>query len=95
MHLAHRARGAAVEFVPNRVFAPVTVDSLGLQGGETAYLVDFSGPPGFARALAGAGARVVVLGEPPRCCRLLLLPPCLGVAGARPPACVDEQPAAC
>lgn len=65
MHLAHRARGAAVEFVPNRVYAPATVDSLGLRGGETAYLVDFSGPPGFARALAGAGANVVVLGEPP------------------------------
>lgn len=31
------------------------------QGTETAYLVDFSGPPGFAKELAARAGKVVVL----------------------------------
>lgn len=61
VHLAHRARGVPVEFRPNTVYAPLSVDCLGLKGDETAYLVDFSGPPGFARALSQATGKVVVL----------------------------------
>ena len=34
---------------------------IGLQGDEVAYLVDFSGGPGFARQLSQRAQRVVVL----------------------------------
>jgi nanoRNase/pAp phosphatase (c-di-AMP/oligoRNAs hydrolase) len=61
VHLAHKGRGAAVEFRPNTVYAPLSVDALELQGTETAYMVDFSGPPGFAKELAGRAGKVVVL----------------------------------
>ena len=33
LHLWHQAKGKAVEFVPNRVYAPATVEALGLQVG--------------------------------------------------------------
>ncbi|PSC71276.1 DHHA1 domain [Micractinium conductrix] len=61
VHLAHRARGQAVEYWPNTVYAPLTLEDLRLQGVVTAYLVDFSGGPGFARSLAQRARRVVVL----------------------------------
>lgn len=52
-----------VEFRPNTVYAPLTVDALKLHGDETCYLADFAGGPGFAKQLAAALPRgsVVVL----------------------------------
>ncbi|KAL4458550.1 hypothetical protein ABPG75_013415 [Micractinium tetrahymenae] len=61
VHLAHKARGVAVDWRPNTVYAPLSVADLALQGSETVYLNDFSGGPGFARQVAQAAARVVVL----------------------------------
>ncbi|GAB4821849.1 hypothetical protein N2152v2_008895 [Parachlorella kessleri] len=61
LNLWHQAKGKAVEFIPNRVYAPATVQTLGLQGGEVVYLVDFAGPSGFAKELAQRAQRVVVL----------------------------------
>lgn len=61
VHLAHRERGISVDWRPNTVYTPLSVADLALQGSETVYLNDFSGGPGFARQLAQAAGRVVVL----------------------------------
>ena len=61
LHLAHRARGLTVDWRPNTVYAPLTVEALQLRGDETAFLLDFSGGRGFAAQLAQHAARVVVL----------------------------------
>lgn len=61
VHMAHKARGLAVDWRPNTVYAPLSVADLDLQGSETVYLNDFSGGPGFARQVAQAAGRVVVL----------------------------------
>ena len=52
-----------MEFRPHTVYASLDVADLTLGGGEAVYLVDYAGPPGFARRLATLlpRGRVVVL----------------------------------
>jgi hypothetical protein len=57
----HRAAGLPLEMVPNTTFRPATVEGLGLTRQDCVYLLDFAGPPGFARELARAAGRCVVL----------------------------------
>ncbi|KAL4859293.1 hypothetical protein ACK3TF_001036 [Chlorella vulgaris] len=58
VHLAH---ASPVEWWPNTVWAPHAVESLSLKGDETVYLCDFSGGPGFPRALSQHAKQVVLL----------------------------------
>ncbi|KAL3157489.1 hypothetical protein ABBQ32_011953 [Trebouxia sp. C0010 RCD-2024] len=60
-HLSFSVTAQKVIWVPNAVFAPRQVNDLQLQAGQTLYMLDFAGPPGFAKAVAEHGARVVVL----------------------------------
>ena len=53
VHLAHKARGTPVEFRPNTVYAPLTLDALQLQARHR--FVCGLGEPGWRAALRPAG----------------------------------------
>lgn len=60
-HLHHQQANLPIRMLPNTTFNPLTVDDLQLTGSETVYLLDFAGPPGFAREVARRAGRCIVL----------------------------------
>lgn len=60
-HIFHKQVGLAAQFIPNRVFAPVSVEELHLDGREVVYLLDFAGPAGFAKEVSRRAQRTVVI----------------------------------
>ncbi|KAI8467657.1 MAG: hypothetical protein J3K34DRAFT_523545 [Monoraphidium minutum] len=61
-HFARAGRGGPPpRFVPLSVFTAPSIPAMGLGGDEAVYMLDYTGPRGFARELAARCARVIVL----------------------------------
>lgn len=60
-YMYHKQHSLPIKFLPNRTFNPLTVSDLHLEGNEIVYLLDFSGPPGFASLLASACKQCIIL----------------------------------
>lgn len=69
---AHFARGGGsnsnARFWPLNVFKPPVISEMGLRGDEVVYMLDYTGPKGFARELAGHCARWACVGACLRVC---------------------------
>lgn len=60
-HLHFEGTSADVRFQPLTVYTKLSPDDMNLLGDETVYMLDFTGPPGFAIQLAQRCREVIVL----------------------------------
>lgn len=56
-HVHFKQSGRPIRFVPHHVYEALDAAALNLQGGDTAFLLDYVGPPGFAQRLCETSDR--------------------------------------